>query len=275
MTDAYLPLPRDLAAASALRQMVIGCIGVLCGGVFVLCAAFGLGGPVSSGTGLQRDVALVLGGAIAVLAGFSFVRGLVAHEELRRGADAFSIVLVTLVTVPLTALGLGGYAHTHPPDKQLRAAELPYTFEYPGAWERDPQPDTGGFAGDYEFVDATAVGRRGLPTVLVMAYVPPSRSALEEWVRLAGTGTRTVNERTVQMAGRPAIMVDYEIEAQPGKPFQAQAAVMRGRVAYVVTCVLDFEPDEAREGCQQVIDTFRFTAGPASPAAPGTAAPAA
>ena len=257
MNEAYPSLPRDLAAVSALRGMVIGGIGVLCGGVFVFCAAYGLGGPVSSGTGLQRDVALVLGGAIAVLAGFSFVRGLVAHEELRRGADAVSIVLVTLVTVPLTALGLGGYAHTHPPDKQLHSAELPYTFEYPGTWERDPQPDTGGFAGVDEFVYATAVGRRALPTVLVMAFVPASRSALEDWVRLSGAGVRTANERRVQMAGRPAIMVDYEI--QPGKPFQSQAAVMRGGVAYVVTCTLDFEPDEAREGCQKAIDTFRFT----------------
>lgn len=248
MNDAYLPLPRDLAAASALRGMVVGCIGLLCGGVFVLCAAYGLGGPVASDAGLQRNVALVLGGAIALLAGISFVRGLVTREELRRGADAVSIVLVTLVTVPLAALGLGGYRHTHPPDKQLRSAELPYTFDYPGTWERDPQPDTGGFGGIYEFVDATAVGRRALPTVLVMAYVPASRSALEDWVRLAGAGVRTANERTVQMAGRPAIMVDYEI--QPGKPIQSQAAVIRDGVAYVVTCVLEFEPDEAREGCQ-------------------------
>jgi hypothetical protein len=55
-----------------------------------------------------------------VLGGFSFVRGLVVREELSMGTDLASVALVTLVTVPLGALALGGYAHTHPPDKQLR-----------------------------------------------------------------------------------------------------------------------------------------------------------
>ena len=42
-------------------------------------------------------------------------------------------------------------------------------------------------------------------------------------------------------------------------PFQSQAAVTRGGVAYVVTCFLEVDPPAAHKGCQQVLDTFRFT----------------
>ncbi len=201
----------------------------------------------------------MLGGAVALLAGISFVRGLVTREELRRGADALSIVLVTLVTVPLAALGLGGYRHTHPPDKGVRSEALPYTFDYPSTWKPNPGMDSVAVQRNLGY--ATALGARTTPDpgqgVLVVAFVPKSRASLADWVRTAGPGVSVANERTIELADGPALMVDYEHE--PGKPFQSQAAVMRDGVAYVVTCFVELEPEEARAGCQKVLDTFRFT----------------
>jgi uncharacterized membrane protein len=120
--STQLVVSRRVEAASALRSMVIGAVGMLLGGVFVLCTVFDLAGGFRGRieTGPQEAVGLVLAALIAVLGGFSFVRGLVVREELSIGTDLASVALVTLVTMPLGALALGGYAHTHPADKRLR-----------------------------------------------------------------------------------------------------------------------------------------------------------
>ncbi len=265
------PSLRDLEAIGALRGMVIGCIGVLCGGVFVLCAAFELGGPVSPETGLQRHVALVLGGAIFVLAGFSFVRGLVAREELRRGPDALSIILVALVTVPLAALGIGGYVHTHPPDKRLADAGLPYSFKYPGAWERDSQEDLP--AGSHY---GAAVSRQVEGTVTEGALVYVFRYRRPE--RLPGFVRRVVERQggtasrpqRLELDGHSAFRVDVEIPR--GVPFGAHIVSVDGQDVYWVSCVYREDPDRGRTGCSKVLDTFEIRGLDQRDAAPGTAA---
>lgn len=251
---------RELEAISALRAMVVGAVGVLCGGAIALGAAYGLGGPFPAQSGAQRPVAMLLATAIAVLGGFTFVRGLVAREEQSAGADGLSTALVTLVTVPLAALALGGYAHTHPPDRQLRGEAVPYTFRYPGTWERnDLIRDGVASQGSFGYVTALSKrsGRDPGQGVLVVAFVPASRQSLIDWVRDTSNGAvRVANERAIRVAGHRGLMVDYERE--PGKPFQSQAAFMRGDVAYVVTCFLELEPAAAREGCEKVLATFRL-----------------
>jgi hypothetical protein len=180
----------------------------------------------------------------------------VAREELRRGTDGLAIVLVTLVTVPLAALAIGGWRHTHPPDKQVQGQ--PYTFRYPGYWKPNPHMDSVATQQNLGYV--TALGARTTPDpgqgVLVVAFVPESQAALEDWIRKASPGVRVVNERTTRLAGDDALLVDYE--RRPGKAFQSQTAVMYGGMAYVVTCFLELESEEARAGCQKVLDTFRF-----------------
>jgi hypothetical protein len=250
----------ELRALAALRSMVIGAVGLLGGGILLLCGAFDLGGPLTGATDLQRLATMVMAGAIAPLGAISLVRALVVREELRNGADGPSIVLVTLATVPLAVLALAGYSHTRrPPDRGVHADALPYTFEYPGTWQPNPYMQSVERQG---YSDVLGLAVRTTPDpgqgVLVVAFVPESRSRLEAWVRKAGgDGVRVANERTVQLDGVPGLMVDYQRE--PGKPFQSQAAVMRDGVAYVVTCFVELEPAEAIEGCREVLDTFEFT----------------
>jgi hypothetical protein len=253
------PIPRDLRETAALREMVIGSIGLLCGGAIVLWAAYGLGAPLPLETGARRWVALALGACIAVLGGVTFVRGLAGRGKLRPGADGLSIALVAVVTVPLAALALGGYRHTHPPqvpDKQVRGQ--PYTFSYPGDWKRNSHMEV---VATYRNVGhVTALGARTTADpgqgVLVIAFVPESRAAMEEWVRKTSPGVHIAAERPIELDGEPGIMVDY---ARPeGEVFQSQAGVLHDGVAYVVSCFVTMNPGEARDACRKVIDTFRF-----------------
>jgi len=246
---------REVRAAAALRALVIGALGALAGGMMLFWTAYDLGGPVPDAPGVKRVATLALAAAVAGLGAVSFVRALVTREELARGADGASIALVTLVLVPLAAVGLGGYAHTHPPDKRVRAA-VPYTFSYPGSWDRNRLVEQVTARREYGYV--LAFGRpAGAPPqegVLVVAFIPRDRASLEEWVRTAGPGVHAVNERRIEIAGRRGIMVDYE--RTPGRIFQSQAAVLRDDTAYVVTCFREAAGGEA--GCQKVLDTFRF-----------------
>jgi len=270
--SAQLVLSRRVEAASALRSMVIGTIGMLLGGSLVLSVVFDLGagvpGRVESGP--MEPVALVLGTTVALLSGFGFVRGLVVREESSTGTDAASVLLVTLVTVPLAALAIGGYHHAFPPDKQLRDPDVPYTFSYPGQWEPNGLEHlVAGAPGNLGYI-ATA-GNPGIPSgVAVVAFIPTSPAALIDWVRDPGrSGVHTANQRRLEIAGRPAFGVDYEY--RPGKPVQSQFAVMNGRVAFVITCFRDLEPKLAAAGCRKVVETFRFKPGYRPDAAPGRA----
>ena len=273
MNEAYLPVPpHDLAAVAALRGMVMGGIGLLCGGVFALCAVYELGGPVSSGAGLQGNVALVLGAALAVLGGISFVRGLVAREELRRGADGLSIALVTLVTVPLAALGVGGYVHTHPPDKRLADAQLPYSFKYPGTWERDSEedlPDGSQYGAAVSRQVAGSVTEGAL--VYVFNYRRPDR--LPGFVRSAADrqgGTADPPQR-LDLDGHSAFRIDVEIP--PGVPFGAHIVGLDGHDVYWITCVYREDPDRGRAGCRKVLDTFEIRGFKRQHAAPARLGP--
>jgi hypothetical protein len=185
-----------------------------------------------------------------------------------------SVALVTLVTVPLAALAIGGYNHAFPPDKQLRDPSVPYTFAYPGKWEPNglEHMAAGWNTGRLGYV--ATVGNPAVPSgVLVVAFIPSSRASLIDWVRDPGrSGVRVAHERWIEIDHHRAFGVDYE--HQPGKPIQSQFALMNGRTAFVITCFLELEPEVAEAGCRKVLETFRFKPGyrPQAPAAPGRAA---
>ena len=250
----------EVEAAAALRSMVIGAIGMLIGGVFVLCTTFGLDTfdrVVSSGA--QRGVAVTLAGLIAVLGGFSFVRGLVVREEWRGGSDPVCVTLVTLVTVPLAALAVGGYAHAYPPDRQFTDPSLPYAFTYPGRWERDPQDDLpDGAAGRYMAGVSKQVTGGVTQGVLVQVFEHDRPETLDDSVRqqLSDQAYRVTADHGIQLDGRPGFRIDFE---QPtGAPYGAEIMALDGDEVYSLTCVYKEDPEYARQGCDKVVETFEI-----------------
>jgi hypothetical protein len=240
--------------------MVIGAIGMLMGGVFVLCTTFGLDTfdrMVSSGA--QRGVAVTLAALIAVLGGYSFVRGLVVREEWRGGSDPAGVTLVTLVTVPLAALAIGGYAHAYPPDKQFVDPSLPYAFTYPGRWERDPQGDLpDGAASRYMAGVSKQVTGGVTQGVLVQVFEHDRPETLAGSVRrqLSDQAFRVTADRRIRLDGRPGFRIDFELPA--GAPYGAEVMAIDGDEIYMLTCVYKEDPEYARKGCDKVVSTFQI-----------------
>lgn len=120
--------------------------------------------------------------------------------------------------VPLAAVAIGGYIHTHPPDKRVADPSLPYAFDYPGAWERDPPEDlprtgAGYVAGVSKQVE-TSVTEGVL--VQVFEYEPPERLAGVMRRDLKRRGGTAVARSELTVAGYPAFRIDAEMS--PGVP---------------------------------------------------------
>jgi hypothetical protein len=270
-----LVITRRVEGASALRSMLIGAVGMLMGGTFLLCGVFdlavGLRGRIESGP--QEAVGFVLALAIAALGTVSFVRGLVVREESTPGTDLMSVTLVTLVTVPLAALAFGGYVHANPPDKHLQSRGLPYAFTYPGQWEPDPPEDlpkpqnTSHIAGVSKQVEGTVT-----QGVLVQVFRLERPERLDDWVRQLREQTSTVTaRRRIEVDGRPAYRIEYELVR--GKPHGAQVMAVDGKDVYWITCVYSENLERARAGCDKVIDSFQII-GLTDPARPARDRPA-
>jgi hypothetical protein len=255
-----LLVSREVEAASALRSMVVGATGILLGAGFALCVAFDLAaGPRARIEGAQETVGLVLAVAIAVLAGFSFVRGLVMREELQRGSDPVSVLLVSLVTVPLAALALGGYMHAYPPDKRLADPGLPYSFTYPGQWERDPDGDLPSDRGFYTAGVSKQVEGGVTEGVLVQVFEHDRPETLDESIRqqLVEQAFTIADEREVVLDGRAGFRIDFELPA--GSPYGSHVMVRDGDEIYWITCVYKENSGRAKAGCDKVLETFEIT----------------
>jgi hypothetical protein len=251
-------LPGGLAAAA---------LGVLVGGALLIRAAFGLpddlwgrldGGALSDGRLLAMAGGVAAGGAIAI--GYGLVQ--------RARADRAALVLCMAAAVPLAAFAAVAalVRPGTPADKQLDDPSVPYTFTYPGTWSQDTEHDMA-FALEGDELWATAVS---LPTeesvkqgvMVVAARVPPA--AIFAWLyqpeqngaHVSGKGSRMV-------AGRDALWAEYE--RAPGHGFRSRTVFYAGNVAFVVTCVLEREPEKARAGCEKVLDSFAFTNEDAPP----------
>jgi hypothetical protein len=271
-----LVITRRVEGASAMRSMLIGAVGMLMGGAFVLCAVFdlavGLRGRIESGP--QEAVGVVLALAIAALGTVSFVRGLVVREESTPGTDLVSVTLVTLVTVPLAVLAFGGYLHANPPDKHLQSRGLPYAFTYPGQWEPDPpedlpEPQNAAYiAGVSKQVEGTVT--QGV-LVQVFGYEHPER--LDDSVRqqLREQAFTVVAQRRIEVDGRPAFRIEFE--RPRGTPQGTQVIAVDGDDVYWITCIHKQNVERARAGCDKVIDSFQII-GLTDPARPARNHPA-
>jgi hypothetical protein len=271
-----LVVSRRIEAASALRSMVIGAIGMLLGAAFVLCVVFGLGiglrGRIEPGP--QEAVAVLLAAAIAVLGSVTFIRGLVVREESTPGTDLVSVALVTLVTVPIAALAFGGYVHANPPDKQLRGRGLPYAFAYPGQWEPDPPQDLPE-SRNSAYVSGVSKQVAGGVTqgALVQVFRHDRPERLDEWVRrqLRRQGLTVAGHRGIRLDGRAGFRIDFELPG--GTPQGAQVMAADGDDVYWIVCVFKENVERARAGCDKVLDSFRIL-GLRDPAAPPRGRPA-
>jgi hypothetical protein len=260
MTDHVLI--RRVEAASALRAMSVGALGLLLGGVAILCVAYELGDEYRGRfleTGPQQVVAVTLAGLIAILGGFTFVRGLAAREQARPGADPVAVLLVTFVTVPLAALTIGGYAHTHPPDKHVSDPRLPYSFTYPGTWEPDPPEDLAGpQTSGYSYVVGVSkqVETSVTQGVLVRMFQHDRPGTLHaetrEWLRQEAA--HIVSDRSLAIDGRRAFRIDYELGR--GNPHGAEIMAVQGNIVYWIACVYKEDPGFSRRACDKVVETF-------------------
>jgi hypothetical protein len=251
-----LLVSRRVEAASALRSMVIGAAGMVMGAGFVLCVAFNLGvgfrGRIES-----EAVTVVLAALIGVLGSVSFVRGLVVREESNRGADPISVALVTLVTVPLGALAIGGYWHAHPPDKRLTDPALPYAFTYPGQWERDPDADLPSNHERYYMAGVSKQVKGGVTQgALVQVFEHDHPETLDDsLLRQLHDDAFTTKRSRIDLDGRTGFRIDYRLPT--GAPYGSQVAVRDGDEIYWITCVYKENSGAARKGCDKLLDSFR------------------
>jgi hypothetical protein len=255
-------------ARSPMPSLVLAAIGVLAGGALLIRAALGLPDDLwgrLDGGGLA-DVKLVAMAACVSAGGCLAVgRGLV-----RRGrADRTAVLVCLAVVIPLTGFAAGGAA-TRPgsvADKRLADPSLPYTFSYPGSWSRDPAEDVPQDP-DERWVAAVSKQtngnvRRG---VVVVATNSVSPGALMSWMlNPEQDGAHVAGRRKRTVGGHEALTVAYERE--PGRGFSSRTGLFVGDTAFVVTCVLEEDPERAEAGCEKVLASFAFTGEDSAPGA--------
>jgi hypothetical protein len=219
--------------------MAIGAIGMLGGGVALLAAAYDFDAATAlRGAGAAGPPALVALAAVTVTAGFSFVRALVQREQSCRSPDPPSIALVSIITLGMAGFAIGGYVSAHPPDKRFLDPAVPYTFTYPGQWERDPQAD---LPKDPRMGYMVGVSKQVRTTVnegvLVYAFTPPSGSSWMDSMRDPGqTGAHVAREKHRTVGGLPAVKV--ELERDPGVLEYSRTVVLNRRTAFVIDCIM-------------------------------------
>lgn len=249
----------DKPRTSALRRMTSGGIALLGGLVVLLSVAYRLdvADPVDR-AGPAGYLGLLGVAAIVVAAGFSFVRALAERERSTANPDLPSILLVTIVTVGSTLFAIGGVFSTLTPDKRFHDPTMPYTFSYPGGWERDPPQDLPPHDSRVGYMAAVSkqVATNVTQGVLVYAFQVTRPWSPRNWARtLRDPDERIYGERRLSVSGQPALQVDF---GRGGPPSHTRTVLLDGRNTFVIECITIEDFEEARKGCEQVLETFRL-----------------
>jgi hypothetical protein len=191
---------------------------------------------------------------LAVGGSFAIGRRLAA----RRRVDRVAVSVCLAIVLPLAVVAAVGFA-TRPPslaDRELESPSVPYTFKYPGSWRQDSPRDVPQVPGE-RWVTAVSKQTDGdvKQGLIVVATDDVSPDRLLNWMLSSDQGgAHIVAKRRTSVAGYPALTVEYE--RAPGRGFRSRTGMFVGGTAFVFTCVLEEEPEQARAGCDKVLDTF-------------------
>jgi hypothetical protein len=239
--------------------LVIAAIGVLAGGALLIRTALGLPDDLwgrLDGGGLADGKLIAMSAFVAGGGSFAIGRGLA-----RRGrADRAAVGICLAVAIPLMAFTAAGAAMRpgSVSDKRLADPSLPYSFSYPGSWARDSAKDVAQEPGE-RWVAAVSKQIEGpvRQGVIVVASDSVSPGGLMSWMlNPEPDGGQVAGHRKRTVGGHDALTVEYE--RQPGRAVRSRTGLFLGDTAFVITCVLEEDPEHARAGCEKVLDSFAF-----------------
>lgn len=168
---------------------------------------------------------------------------------------------VTVVVVLAAALGglalfatSKGWGPLPDKDKKFTDAAQPFTFTYPGSWDRvDPSEIP-----PNRLTNVAAI-RRSRSAVIVIGSagsVPAAQleAAYQQRFQREGAAIQSIERPTV--AGWPAVR--FQLDYPPGFQDRMTTAVFAGQTVVGIDCQWLDDPQEARSACQKVLDTFQI-----------------
>lgn len=247
---------------------------VLCGGLAVLWGAaiivtklltiggwsFHHGGSPAYRFGL--NFAVLFGAALLVAGTFHLRRGIRRYRDLPVAPVTGRNRLVNLgLTVALFGLVLLAAPFVPDPDGRFDALDSPYSYRYPGDWAQDDARQVARAYPFYFLGYITLVARPDDDAGVLVGTLPSGKSVAyqDHFEALVRTqGGRVTEVRTVTLAGRPAVLLAYDMPV--GRHDGAMTLAHRPEQDLVVWCQWESDPASAGVACDKVRETLQVKA---------------
>ena len=208
------------------------------------------------------NFAVLISAALLVAGVFHLRRGIRRYRDLPVARVTARNRIVNLgLSVAIFALVLLAAPFVPDPDGRFDAADSPYAYRYPGEWAQDDARPLAKTYPYYFLGYITSIGRPDDDAGVTVGTLPSGRSpayqdSFRDLVRTQG-GT-AMEQRTVTIAGQPAVSRDYDMPA--GRHDGTMTIAHRNQLDLVVWCQWENDPESAREGCDMVRDTLQVKA---------------